>query len=86
VTIAGDNTRATITAVGGAEFEVNERGIFPVVITQDAGPAGGRRLNGFFKSLGKAVKNGATDVGNSLVFVATGFADTMSQDPTKVMG
>ena len=39
VTIDDDNKRATITSVGGAEFEVNEAGIFPVKV----GP-NGRRL------------------------------------------
>jgi hypothetical protein len=82
VTIAGNNTRATIIAVGGAEFEVNDDGLFTVEVTE----AGGRRLNGFFKRLKK--KSGFTTpkgFGENLVhtatIVATNFASTVSMDP-----
>jgi hypothetical protein len=40
VAIDGDNKRARVTAVGGAEFEVNDGGIFPVQVS----PTAGRRL------------------------------------------
>jgi hypothetical protein len=40
VTIDDNNKRASITAVGGAEFEVNDGGIFPVQVS----PTSGRRL------------------------------------------
>jgi hypothetical protein len=40
VTIDGGNKRASIIAVGGAEFEVNDGGIFPV----QQSPTAGRRL------------------------------------------
>jgi hypothetical protein len=48
------NKRASITAVGGAEFEVNDDGMFPVEVTK----AGGRRLLRF-AGLAKAIIKGA---------------------------
>jgi hypothetical protein len=91
VIIAGDNTRATITAIGGAEFEVNDDGLFTVEV-HEVPEAGGRRLNGFFKKfvknvgreLSPSLKSYTTgndfnkdNLGDSMTFVATDFASTM---------
>jgi hypothetical protein len=71
VTIDNDNKRASITAVGGAEFEVNNDGLYAVEVAN-----GRRRLHGFLgiptskkeaEDFGKLTKVIVTQVGNDFV-------------------
>ena len=71
MTIDNDNKRASITAVGGAEFEVNNDGLYAVEVAN-----GRRRLHGFLgiptskkeaQDFGKLTKLIVTEVGTDFV-------------------
>ncbi len=82
MTIAGNKTYAHITTVGGAEFVSTDDGLFTVEGTEVITGAGGRRLNGLFKKIGKFnVKSLPADTKTIATGVTTQFASTVTTNP-----